>query len=393
MQTPTQALSLMLCIMPACQGPQVADTSPFATTPAMTADAAANSEASSGSTSGGMGASTSSSSSTASDLSSTSSSSEGASTTPIWDVGSGQDVGDGKPVGCKGKIDFLFVISRAYGMGWFQAQLLDAFPNFIDTITSKFADFDYHIMVVDADEGWGVDFCTELCPALDCKVGDPCCPVPICPKCMDPVNVGDPCCGIKDYPCDHTPTKCDETIGAGVILPAGDDAANKLCPIDGGRRYMVKGQTDLKGTFACAAQVGSSGAMRMGQTLAVAVQPWMNDEGSCNAGFLREDALLMVTIITHAYDQGGLTSSYEGTPATWAAAVRDAKGGDLDSVVVLGIIPTEGPGCKDIDRLCQMLELFPFALNRDSWADKYGPFFEEAAELVETACADFIPPG
>ena len=333
----------------------------------MTADAAASSEANSGSTSGGTGTST-----TASDLSSTSSgSSEGASTTLIWDVGSGQDLGDGKPVGCKGKIDFLFVISRHAGMQGFQTQLLDAFPKFIDTISSKFADFDYHIMVVHTDEKWGLDACDQQCP-----------------------TPGEEGCTIEDYPCYYTPTLCDTTIGAGEVCPAARDAANKLCPIDDGRRYMVKGQTDLKGTFACAAQVGSSGAMRMGQTLAVAVQPWMNDEGSCNDGFLRDDALLMVTIITHAYDvEDGIVTSYEGTPATWAAAVGDAKHGDLDSVVVLGIIPTEGPGCKDFDRLCQMLELFPFALNRDSWADKYGPFFEEAAELVETACADFIPPG
>jgi len=339
--------------------------------PPLTSNAAASSDASSGTTSGGPGASTSSTSSTASDISSTSSSSEGASTTPIWDVGDGQDVGDGKPVGCKGKIDFLFVISRAAGMEWFQTQLLDAFPKFIDTITAKFADFDYHIMVVDADEWWGLSTCQEQCPTPGQGNG----------------------CTMKDYPCYHTPTKCDTTIGAGVVFPAAYQSANKLCPIDGGRRYMIKGQTDLKDTFACAAQVGSSGAMRMGQTMAVAVQPWMNDEGSCNEGFLREDALLMVTLITHAYDQGGLVTSLEGTPDTWAAAVRDAKGGDLDSVVVLGIIPTEGPGCEDIDRLCQMLELFPFALNRDSWADSYGEFFEEGAELVETACADFVPPG
>ena len=370
MRPPIWALSLV-CSVPACQGSQ-ADTSPFTTTPPpMTSDPAASSDASSGTTSGGPEESTSSSSSTASDLSSTSSSSEGASTTLIWDVGSGPDVGDGKPVGCKGKIDFLFVISRAAGMEWFQPQLLDALPKFIDTITSKFADFDYHIMVVDADEAWGLSSCDELCP-----------------------NPGQGQCSLPDYPCDYTPSKCDTTIGAGVVFPAAYQSANKLCPIDGGRRYMVKGQTDLNGTFACAAQVGSSGAQRMGQTMAAAVQPWMNDEGSCNDGFLREDALLMVTLIANEYDQeGGAVSSYEGTPATWADAVRDAKGGDLDSVVVLGLIPTEGPGCKDIDRLCQMLELFPFALNRDSWADKYGLFFEEAAELVETACAEFVPPG
>ena len=339
----------------------------------MTSDATASTTGSSGSTTGTTGASASDTSSTSSsDLSSTSASADGASTTLLWDVGSGQDVGDGKPVGCKGKIDFLFVISRAAGMEWFQTQLLDAFPDFVDTITSKFADFDYHIMVVDADAEWGVKVCQDQCPTPGF----------------------DDDCTLKDYPCYYTPSKCDTTLGAGVVFPAADDAANKLCPIDDGRRYMVKGQTDLKDTFACAAQVGSSGASRMGETMAVVVQPWMNDEGSCNAGFLREDALLMVTLITNNYDQeGGGISSYEGTPATWAAAVRDAKHGDLDSVVVLGIIPTEGPGCEDIDRLCQMLELFPFALNRDSWADSYGEFFEEGAELVETACADFVPPG
>ncbi|HEY0138012.1 MAG TPA: hypothetical protein VGB85_28195 [Nannocystis sp.] len=354
--------------MPACQGPQ-ADTSPFTTTPPlMTSAAMASSDASSGSTSG-MGPSASS---TTSDSSSTSSSSsEGASTTLIWDVGSGRDVGDGKPVGCKGKIDFLFVISRYGGMNWFQTQLLDAFPKFIDTITSKFADFDYHIMVVHADEYWGLSYCDDQCPT---PAEEP--------------------CGLKDYPCYYTPTHCDTQLGAGEVFPAGGKAANKLCPIDGGRRYMIKGQTDLESTFACAAQVGVSGDMRMGQAMARAVQPWMNDEGSCNDGFLREEALLMVTLITNAYDQeDGAASSQVGTPATWADAVREAKHGDLDSVVMLGIIPTEGPGCKEIDRLCQMLEMFPFALNRDSWTDNYGPFFEEAAGLVETACADFIPPG
>jgi hypothetical protein len=29
----------------------------------------------------------------------------------------------------------------------------------------------------------------------------------------------------------------------------------------------------------------------------------MNDRGSCNEGFLREDALLMVTLISNTYDQ------------------------------------------------------------------------------------------
>ncbi len=48
------------------------------------------------------------------------------------------------PVGCKGKIDFLFVISRYADMQYRQEQLAVAVPQFIETIQSKFKDFDYH---------------------------------------------------------------------------------------------------------------------------------------------------------------------------------------------------------------------------------------------------------
>jgi hypothetical protein len=74
------------------------------------------------------------------------------------------DFGDGSPVGCRGKIDLLFVISRQANMQYRQAQLAAAFPQFIETIKSKFADFDYHIMVVTGDDGWGSEHCTATLP-------------------------------------------------------------------------------------------------------------------------------------------------------------------------------------------------------------------------------------
>jgi hypothetical protein len=58
------------------------------------------------------------------------------------------------------------------------------------------------------------------------------------------------------YPCGYKPAFCDAGLGVGVVFPAGMEAANKVCPIDGGRNYMVTGQTDLKATFSCAAQLG-----------------------------------------------------------------------------------------------------------------------------------------
>jgi hypothetical protein len=70
---------------------------------------------------------------------------------------------DTKPAGCEGKIDLLFVISRDASMKSSQEKLLAAFPGFIATIQAKFADFDFHIMVVDGDTEWGLITCDNDC--------------------------------------------------------------------------------------------------------------------------------------------------------------------------------------------------------------------------------------
>ena len=311
---------------------------------------------------------------------------------PVRDLGGMPDFGDGSPVGCKGKIDLLFVISRHPSMSWSQEQLVAAFPKFIATIQSKFADFDYHIMVVTGDAGWGNDPCTEACPNLECKIGESCC-------LLQPQNgdKGMPCCPAPDYPCQQLDLvgACDRRLGAGEVFPAGiDGEANKPCPIDGSRRYLVKGQSDLEETFACIATVGTSGWYLLGQAMVAAVQdedPTKNKLGSCNPGFLREDALLMVTLIDNGYDdpEGGS----EGTPTEWAKAVIDAKHGDDKSVVMLNIGGDPDPECEHDDRLCEVTKMFPFHHLESRWVTDYGPAFIKAASLVETACAGFVPPG
>ncbi|MBA3549831.1 MAG: hypothetical protein H0T76_25410 [Nannocystis sp.] len=356
-------LILILGLTPACPLPN-AGSSPFTTTVVMLSSAE--------STGDGLGTTTDepgTSTSTTAELSTGAASSDTGATTLILDVGADHDLGDGKPVGCKGKIDFLFVISRYAGMEGFQTQLRDAFPKFIDTIEAKFADFDYHIMVVDGDPYWGLSTCDEQCP-----------------------TPGAGLCGVTDYPCDYTPTYCDTKLGAGTVFPAGGNAVNKPCNIDGDRRYMVTGQTDLKKTFACAAQVGSSGSSWVAEAMVAALHSNINDPGGCNPDFLRKDALLMVTLISNTYDQEGKPGGSTGTPETWTTAVRKAKGDDMRSVVLLNIGDTMVPGCHSEDRVCQMIKMFPFGLTKEIWEGDYGPFFDEATDLVETACADFVPP-
>ena len=337
----------------------------------------------------GEGSTSSSSSGTStSEASNSGSSAAETSAEPPRDLGVMPDFGDGAPIGCNGKIDFLFMISRDGNMHYRQEQVALAFPQFIAAIQSKFADFDYHIMVVTGDDGWGDDTCTQMCPTPACKIGEPCCP-------LSPQNgdKGEPCCNVPQYPCQDLDlvAQCDRTWGAGEVFPAGYDAPNKPCPIDGDRRYLVKGQSDLAGTFECIARVGVNGNMLLGQALTAAVQKPINDKGGCNDGFLRDDALLMVTFIATNGDNKGFQS--EGTPAEWAQAVVDAKHGDDKSVVMLNIgFP---PPCEDDDpanRLCVVTRLFPFHHQEFIGVADYGPAFDQAASLVETACAGFTPP-
>jgi len=365
---------LALLLVGACQAPPVGHTG-FGSMPDVTT-APAVSTGGSSSTSGSSGTSTG-------EDSGSGGGSAGSTSGPVGDLGDMPDFGNDSPVGCKGKIDFLFMISREGNMQYRQAQLAAAFPQFIDTIQSKFADFDYHIMVVDGDPGWGNMMCNDLCPNVACKVGEPCC------DWYQEDAEGTPCCA-PDYPCQDLDlvTQCDRTWGAGTVFPAGvDGEANKPCPIDGRRRYLVKGQSNLEETFACIATVGASGYGLLGQALTAAMQSNINDPGGCNNGFLRKDALLMVTFISTGGDVKGKESA--GTPAEWAQAVLDAKQGDDKSVVMLNIGYFD---CDDSDRLCQVTKLFPFHHLESVLVADYGPAFVEAASLVETACAGFTPP-
>ena len=373
---------MLLAVLGACQAPTAGSTGLSSTPEITTVPAGSTSDtAAVDSTGSSTGSSSTAAWSTAGE------SGVGETTQTVLDLGTMPDLGDGKPVGCKGKIDLLFVISRTGLMAGLQTQLVDAFPKFIETIESKFDDFDYHIMVIDGDDEWGSETCNKVCPALDCKIGDPC-----CPGSPGPEWIGKPCCdAAEDYPCGYLDVlpDCETRIGVGTLFPAGTSASNKLCPIDEGRRYMVKGQKDLPDTFACVSQIGSSGEGKLGEALTAAMQKNINGPGGCNDGFLRKDALLMLTFI-HDLDQGGGGTESEGYAEDWAKAVLDAKQGDPESVVMLTF---SNPDWEPYDEILKMAKMFPFMKLGSAYPPDYGPAFEEAAALVETACAGFVAPG
>ena len=302
-------------------------------------------------------------------------------TPPKDDVGWETDLDDGKPPGCKGKIDFVFVISGLSLLIDLQPRLIDAFPKFIETIEEKFDDFDYHIMVVEDNDLWGSGACTQLCETPGCKHEDPCCLWPWASE------EGEPCCPDLEYPCDSLDlvTACDATMGAGTVFPAGANSSNKHCKIAGGRRYMTNEQPNLTETFACAAQVGTWGRNRVADGMIASLAPGINGPGGCNEGFLRDDALLMITMLSTTVDDSK-TLIY---PWEWYDAVVEAKGGDASSVIAFLIGNAKCPFPEDYS--CQFAKMFTHHVIIDHFEPDYSTGFDAATDLVELACEDFIP--
>ena len=291
------------------------------------------------------------------------------------------DVSGGPPAGCKGKIDFVFVISNEHGMEAVADRVAVSLPGFIETIESKFEDFDAHIMVVDGDGDWGSPV---SCP-----------PGPACPD-------GQGCAAVEEpmYPCwaHYQPGAlgpCDNTLGAGVTFPAGKAASNYRCELSGGRRYMLSNEPNKKVAFECIASLGHSGGVHNAGWAAVsALQPELVGPGGCNAGFLRDDALLVLTIVTNAPDDG---SPYNGY--VWANKILAAKGGDQDAVVAVIVSNDEDQPdnvCGDPQvfpkyELTKMAETFEHSLMVSPCEPSYAPPFAKAAEMVLDVCDVYVP--
>ncbi|MBZ5713903.1 hypothetical protein [Nannocystis pusilla] len=281
------------------------------------------------------------------------------------------DFGDHKPIGCKGKVDLLFIISRQGVMDEVQEQLLAAMPEFIDTIETELLGFDAHVMVADATGFWKMPDCSMCADPQDC----------------DPL--GEP------YWCGAETDQCDQTRGAGATFPVGANATNRRCKLAGGRRYiMTKEEPDLLEAFSCLARVGTQGVEPMSFNAMIdALSPKLNGSGRCNDGFLRNDALLVVTII-HAGD-----SYSTGYPGEWVEALYAAKGGNRDAVQALVIAPdshTAHPVCPDSEPgeknpSYEFVQKMEHAIFASVCEPSYGPYFADMIAQLTELCATYIP--
>ncbi len=263
-----------------------------------------------------------------------------------FDLGLAPDIEMPEKEGCK-KVDFLFVIDNSASMSQQQIALAASFPGFIAEIESTIAS-DFHVMAIDTD-------------AVGGKPGFP--------------------------PCDHV-------LGAGQVTDqnAGD------CGITSGARYMLDSQTDLTGTFECVALQGTFGNNReLPMEAMVQAVTDQNLPGACNEGFVRDDAILVVTVLTDEEDD----MKSMGDPMSWRAALVGAKNGNENAVVVLGLLGDSdlpnSPCTSSDGEPAPILRSFTESFFYGSWASicslDYAPFFAAAVETVRRSCDGFEPPG
>ncbi len=284
---------------------------------------------------------------------------------PKLDAGGGGDAtqgggDDGGASGCK-KVDFLFVIDSSNSMATNQAQLIASFPEFVDGIVGTLEQVDdFHVGVVTSDAyPWNAPGC--------------------------------------------------QMLGALVTQTGGKDSGMETCgPFAEGHRFMTQAD-DLPTAFACAALIGTGGAndeKMMGGAIN-AISPALNANGGCNEGFIRDDALLVLVLITDEDDPGTCVGGgfdcmgSPGDPTTWYDDVVAVKH-HTENVVMLSL--TRGapnnvcgpPQGTELDgtRIMQFASLFgPTGLLGDICAPSFGPFFEQAVGLIDSACDGFVPPG
>jgi hypothetical protein len=291
-----------------------------------------------------------------------------------FDLGGEEGTPPAPEAGCR-RVDFLFVIDNSVSMQDNQAALVGAFPGFIAAIEAALdTDSDDHILVTDTDD-WG------RCDTVNGFQG------------IDPTSTT---CDayIKTTPFEA----CDAVRGAGVIHPAGQYASNTLCELEGGNRYIGPDEPDLAAAFACVATVGVAGnsSERPMESMIAALSSDLVGPQGCNAGFLRDDALLVITFVSDDPNRED-----QGSPDEWYAAVVDAKLGDPQSVVVLGLTPA-WPDCQpqaDEPKGAHWAEFIAkwgahgIHGNVCGTAEDYVAFFESAVGTIDQACADYQPPG
>jgi hypothetical protein len=144
-------------------------------------------------------------------------------------------------------------------------------------------------------------------------------------------------------------------------------------------------QDDLSTSFACAARVGTSGLSdeRPLQAAVSALTAGSAESGSCNGGFVRDDALLVLVFVTDEDAVMGPSTAYE--------QIVDLKGGDDRDVVVASLVHVVGIGCYDVHAveahlLVGFTGLFEHGFVGAICVDDWAPTMAGVSSVIRRAC-------
>lgn len=249
-------------------------------------------------------------------------------------------------------VDLLFVIDNSNSMLAEQANLIASFDGFIAGIQANLDEVnDYHIGVVTTDDyALNQDGCRML----------------------------------------------------GALVT--ESAAGVCGPWAEGRYISLA--DELESAFTCTANVGAGGDTNERQIEAAlrAIGPELAGPGACNEGFLRDNALLVIVLITDEDDPGAPLPGQgsAGDPSSWFTEVVARKGVETN-VVVLALAGLPPPNACNYDqpfegaqigwRIEQFVKRFTYGRMGDVCTDDYSGFFAAALELISDACIDFTPQG
>lgn len=282
--------------------------------------------------------------STGTDASSTSSG-------PILDVGgaTGETGGD---AGCQ-KVDVLYIIDNSPSMYEEQQTLISNFGTFASEMQSALTDVqDYHIGVITTDNYVEEGFLDDSSPTVNAQA----------PECR---------------------------LLGGLVVQA---QAGDCRPFAQGQNFITQ-DDNLEAKFACTANVGEDGDSdeRVRDALISALNPTLQNPNACNEGFIRNDALLIVVILTDENDpsNASVSEAYD--------AVVAAKG-TAENVVMLALVwdeswdycqqdLSESDGWEVID----FVEMFPNHAYGNICESSYAGFFSQSLPTIESACDEFVP--
>lgn len=256
------------------------------------------------------------------------------------------------PMGCNG-IDFLFVIDDSKSMAMQQERLVASFPGFISAIQASLTDVtSYHVGVVTSD------------PYAYNQVG------------------------------------CKE-LGDLVTVTGGEDSSAQNCgPFVEGNRFATE-KDDLVNVFPCLAKVGSGGQNSEWpiSSLVSALDPDRLAPGGCNEGFVRDDSILVVVVVTD--DPPSELDPDDANPnadtSGWHEAVVAAKYGNDAAAVVIGFIPWDDLTClpyaKDSPNLIDFVQSFEHNSLTSVCTNDYASTFASTVAAIQTSCDEFTPVG